>query len=698
MSLLTALVACLGLPLLLGWKDAVKRSGRWTAVALTALVLLAVLRSAVATRFDGLTYDEPYHITAGVSYVRTGDFRLNPEHPPLAKLFVGAALGEDAFKLPPFRPLADKGDERRFTQGAVYTDNDPAVVQTRARAGMFVLNALLLLAFALAVWRLLGSVPALAALGFLALDPTIAAHLPVVLTDLPVALASVTAVLATVLAHTEGRRRDLAAAVLALGAALGAKHSGLVVAVAVALLGAAWTAAVLGRGLRRGEGGRDVLRRAAAPAVRTVVIGVGALVVLWGLYGFRHTTEGFNLPLAEKIRHVRSPVLRGSLEVLDEYRLLPQSYVWGLADVTRSGLEGRIIPVYFLGRTLLREAPFYLFPTHLAVKLPLGLILLVVLGAATLVSRRALLPPRGWVFASAVGFAVLYLVTLGSSSSTYAGIRHALPVVPVLAMIAALAVERAWTMKSSAWRAATAVAVLVAAASALPVTRPWEYYNEVIGRDDAWLHFNDEGLDMGLRTLDAIRVYRELKSGGTDGEIFVLYGLLPEHRERVGLPDAFEQLDAAADVSSTVTGTFLMAANSLAPRPWYDFASFREAEPVDRVGNLLVYRGSFRLPWVRAGRLTIEGRRAEIDGKPAEAARLYSEALDLYPESVAVAIQLGNLQVRLGSREEAIRAFRTALEHAPEGEPIVDQLQRHLERLATEPLADVPELRNPMLE
>jgi len=53
---------------------------------LLALVGLAVLRSHAGTRLDGFTVDEPWHIVAGAQYVRSGDFRLNPEHPPLTKL------------------------------------------------------------------------------------------------------------------------------------------------------------------------------------------------------------------------------------------------------------------------------------------------------------------------------------------------------------------------------------------------------------------------------------------------------------------------------------------------------------------------------------------------------------------------------------------------------------------------------------
>ncbi|MBA3651265.1 MAG: hypothetical protein H0W66_07255 [Chthoniobacterales bacterium] len=57
---------------------------------LIALVGFAIFRSYLGTRLDSFTIDEPYHLVAGTSYIRTGDFRLNPEHPPLMKLWLGA--------------------------------------------------------------------------------------------------------------------------------------------------------------------------------------------------------------------------------------------------------------------------------------------------------------------------------------------------------------------------------------------------------------------------------------------------------------------------------------------------------------------------------------------------------------------------------------------------------------------------------
>jgi len=36
-----------------------------------ALIVAGVFRSAWATRLDGFTIDEPWHVTAGVAYLRT---------------------------------------------------------------------------------------------------------------------------------------------------------------------------------------------------------------------------------------------------------------------------------------------------------------------------------------------------------------------------------------------------------------------------------------------------------------------------------------------------------------------------------------------------------------------------------------------------------------------------------------------------
>jgi hypothetical protein len=278
------------------------------AALLLPLLLCGVFRSAIATRLDSFDLDEAYHITAGVTYSRLGDYRLNPEHPPLVKLWVGMFLRPNIFKTPQFRPLADKWDERHFAEDVVFTHNDPDVVQRRARIAMFVLNGVLALTFGLAVWhafgREIGSLMAIGALAFLMIDPTVAAHLPVVLTDLPVTLLSSAAVLLAWTAFHWGRTVDVILAGLCLGLALGAKHTALIVVVAVSLLGVLM---LLLKEKNRVRGLGQLLG-----------VLLLAWITLWGLYRFRFNespagVDLFNRTLSAKIADLHRPYLRNTV-------------------------------------------------------------------------------------------------------------------------------------------------------------------------------------------------------------------------------------------------------------------------------------------------------------------------------------------------------------------------------------------------
>jgi|SRR6516162_372070 len=207
------------------------------SVVLLLLVAAAIVRSAIATRLDGFTIDEAYHIAAGVYYVRLGDFRVNPEHPPLIKLWVGSFIAPTGFRATTLRSFSDKQDERTFAEQDVYLPNDPDGVQKRARIAMFALNGVLLTVLALAARRAFGPGVALGTIVFLAIDPTVAAHLPVVMTDLPVSLLCASTVLLTIPAFRTWKWSDLAACSAVLGLALAAKDLAPVFLIFVLLTG-----------------------------------------------------------------------------------------------------------------------------------------------------------------------------------------------------------------------------------------------------------------------------------------------------------------------------------------------------------------------------------------------------------------------------------------------------------------------------
>jgi len=343
----------------------------------------AIFRSAIATRLDGFTVDEAYHIASGVAYWRDAAFRINPEHPPLVKLWVGAIISATGFRLDPLRQFTDKEDERNFTEQTIYLKNDFRSVQRRARVAMWMLNGLLLALLAFALRRAFGAGVAIGTLLFLGIDPTVAAHLPVVMTDLPVALLSAAAIILAALAFRTWRGSDLTACSAVLGLDLATKHSAPVFLVFIASMGLVFALTV-------------PPRRAESRASRFAKLSAllfGALIVLWGAYFFRFSesrTAGttFNRPLDLKISDVQSPAYRVVLSALSVTHAVPRAYVWGFADTIRAGLEGRAIPITAFGRPYLTSAPRYYFPAMLALKLPVGLIALVIIGSFLFFARR----------------------------------------------------------------------------------------------------------------------------------------------------------------------------------------------------------------------------------------------------------------------------------------------------------------------
>ncbi|MEO8042990.1 MAG: phospholipid carrier-dependent glycosyltransferase, partial [Acidobacteriota bacterium] len=676
-----------------------KRHALFFAIVI-ALIAAAIIRSSIATSLDSFTFDEAYHVGAGAAYIRTGDFRLNPEQPPLTKLWTGAYVTLLGYNLSPYRAFADKSDERDFVEIDAYSNNDPFVLQSRARSAMFTLNALLLFCFALAARHVFGDVVAIAVTLFLAIDPTVAAHMPVVMTDLPVALASGTAVLLAAKALQTWGAVDLLLTALAVGVALGAKHSGIITLVAVGIIGV-FIAVVLARGANA------VTRLKRTGAVTAVVI--GGMIVLWSFYGFRfHESPGtsddtFNRPMAEKISDVKSTFYRTGLDVMLTAHLFPRAYVWGLADTIRAGVEGRAIPILAFGEQYYAKAPFYFFPGIVAAKLPIGLLVLSIIGGILLIARRL---PREYLapFLVVSAFSAFFLFFLIRGSS-YAGVRHALPLFPFAALLGAFAL--AWLTRSRilALQIGGALLIVAAIVSAVPQMRPWEYFNEFAGgAENGYLYFNDEGVDLSQRIGEVAEYYhRELEP---NGEIpYLAYFSNSADRKARGMDwvGRDSTRDATKYDGETVTGTFIIGGNELGPKMWWDVGkSLRGTQPIARFGNIFIFRGTFETPKAALSRRLYNQALYDHIYVPqpdtqAGVAKL-SRSVELDPTAFCASLELGNQYLKLGDRDGALRAYRISLENAPTTDSSHDLLSGQISRVETETLENIAPLRNPGIE
>ena len=673
------------------------------ALVLAAIVVIitgAIVRSSITTSLDSFTFDEAYHVGAGASYVQTGDFRLNPEQPPLTKLWTGAYMTLLGYKLTPNRKFSDKSDERDFVEEDAYFHNDPFILQTRARTAMFALNGLLLLFLALAAWRVFGPIVAIGLTAFLAIDPTVAAHMPVVMTDLPVALASGIAVLLAANAFRTWSAVDLVLASAATGIALTTKHSAIITFIAVSVIGMLMAVVFV-----KDASAAQRLKRAGA----VVGVAAGAVVVLWAFYMFRFheapgTTEDvFNRTLTEKISDVKSPFYRSALEFSTAAHLFPRSYIWGMADTIRAGVEGRAIPVLAFGQAYYSKAPPYFFPGIVAAKLPIGLLILSLIGAGVLLFGKV---PREYVVPAAVFacFSAFYLFFLVRGSS-YAGVRHALPLFPLMAVLGAFALYWAIRKRDRFVHLGVALLLLAAVTSAVPQMRPWEYFNELAGgAENGHSYFNDEGVDLSQRIGEVANYYHaELEP---NGEIPILYYFSnPADRRVRGMDWVGHDLvrDAHVYEDATFTGTVIMGANELGPKLFWDAGkNFRSIQPVARLGTVFIFRGTFPSPsgaiaralYNRALYTKIYVPEPDVTA----GIELLERSIAKDPSGFCAALELGNQYLALGKRDDALRAYRISLENAPRTDSIYDLLAEQVKRIEEGPVEGITPLRNPGIE
>jgi hypothetical protein len=212
---------------------------RWFAVLVAALLATAMAVQIASILQESQTYDEGIYVAAGYSYWKTGDYRLNREHPPLAKLLAAIPLLFLDLHLPLEDPSWAKNEQVEFGQAFLYRNRMPADrILFASRCVTILCTALLGLWLALWTKARAGSVAALIALALFAFDPNVIAHGRYATNDLMLTLFAFGTVVLWDRAMRSGKPLDFTAAGIFLGAAIGTKYSGLFLLPALAILAA----------------------------------------------------------------------------------------------------------------------------------------------------------------------------------------------------------------------------------------------------------------------------------------------------------------------------------------------------------------------------------------------------------------------------------------------------------------------------
>lgn len=460
-----------------------RRQTRIAYAVLAAAMVSSFALMVASARIESVTTDEPTHLFAGYTYLTTGDFRLNSEHPPLMKELAALPLlvGPD---------LNVKFDERWHKAADFFFDphaegfllgrdfvfawgNDAEAIVFRGR--MMAILVTLGLGFA-CFWyarAMYGPAAGVFAAVLILFLPTTLAHGRLVTTDVPVSTFLFIAVMCFARYLREPTTKRVLWAGIFAGLTLASKFTGLVLLPIMAVL-------LLIR-LRRSD--RPSWKRLSAGTAGVLVV---AWLILWSTYGWPLTVvPSAGGKLSDRINMnvpAPFPAIADAGFSAGRYLATPAVFFKGAISMTRHAVLGH--PSYLLGMQSI-TGWWYYFPVAILVKTPVPLLLLLII--ALVFRRRG--PPRhpeeyAMVVASAIYLAV------GMASRADLGVRHMLPLFPFIAVAASRTVtmvdwsvigrQRPW--KSLAAPVAMAVAIvwyLFSAVSAFP--NFIAYFNEPAG-------------------------------------------------------------------------------------------------------------------------------------------------------------------------------------------------------------------------
>lgn len=379
-----------------------RKTGALSILAALALLALFALRADRFARSASQTFDEGAHLAAGVSYWRTGDFRLNPEHPPLLKLLwaIPVAVRSDV----PFQPNETawgKKDHWLIADAFLYAGPvDHFEMLLAARRVNIALGVMLVALIGWWAYRLWGIPAGLLACGVAAVDPNLAAFAALLSMDLGLALFATTACYAFWEFSRSGSRLWFILTGIAIGLALASKFSAVITLGGLAIAAGGYTIAGRTIGLPGAIAGTPL--RARLSSLATVFIRltlIAAVVVLVCYFG---------------------------INALDWPAGLKQQLVRGeFGD-----------PHFFLNGEISTTGWWYYFFEVLAIKTPIGTLLLTLLGLISLTHRR---PDRREV-AFLYGPAAVYFLAMALSKIDI-GWRVILPAYPALILLAARATK-----------------------------------------------------------------------------------------------------------------------------------------------------------------------------------------------------------------------------------------------------------------
>ena len=537
------------------------RAERMTAAG---FLILAALLAVTALLGDSPAFDEVIHLPAGIVHLKTGDLRLAPDHPPLARLWAALPSAVLPVVLPdPNREAFRTGEFIAVGRELLAERNPSLPLLTLGRLMIVALLLALLLLVRAAARDLFGSDAGLLALAVASLSPSLLAHGHLVTTDLPAALLFLAVLVAFARLGARLSLGRLAAAAVLLSALVLTKYSWPIVLPALLAMG---VVAAVSRGVR-----------VVSLAGVAVVCGLVAWGAVWACYGFRfspfrgpraaearmHVPFQAGIPAVTSHEEAWKTVLEDSGGVpypgptagfarwARRHRVLPEAWIYGVMLLKKMSYPRT---AFFRGEIGPGWAAY--FPVAFLVKSPLPELLLGALGLAAIAARRAV--PRDPVLAAGLAVFALSYGVFAVLATMNIGERHLLPLHPILAVAAGAGAAWAGTRRGKVLL--LALVLWLSAEIALVHPNELGYFNEAVGGwRNGWRWLADSNVDWGQ---DLLRLARWSKENG-DPEVKLAYFGAPDPREYVPRATNLTSAYPFGESARLTPGVYVVSVNQL---------------------------------------------------------------------------------------------------------------------------------------
>jgi Dolichyl-phosphate-mannose-protein mannosyltransferase len=660
-------------------EQSVKSRRGLIAAGVFALILVMWLQLMFSVRRESLSWDEGDHTFAGYMSWKAHDFGWNPEHPPLVKAVATLPILGMPLYVPPSQNRSFKVET--VLDGAEFNaKNMSQGILFRMRMAASVFAVLLALLIFLATREMFGMAAAFIALALLAFDPNLLAHGAFVTTDTAVSCFIFATVYAFYRYVKRPTGRRLAVTCIAAGFALGSKHTGLLALFMIGILGLCevfWPQ-------RESESDRGLDAATKPPpamtfgkmAVALAIVTVAAVIILWSFYGFRYSARPAGLtidpPLAVTAAHVSNPVLASTLLTFAKFRLLPESYLYGIADISS---VNDFYTAFLFGRIYPHGAHWY-FLAVLAIKSTLPFLILLVCAIA-LVSKGRLRGRREILFLTIPS--VFYLL-VAMASHMNIGVRHILPMYAFLYVLTAGAAAILWR-SSRVWAGVICALLAWQAVGTMRLYPDYMAYgNEAWGGPNAVHKYLSDSNTDWAQQLIAVKKY--LDDRGIKDCWFVYFANGAVDATSYGIPckmlptvESLWWLNLPLDAPPTIKGTVLVSAGDVSgfefgPAPLNPYEQFKSIEPKDVIGHgVNVYEGTFEIPLAAAYEHAFNASNLLGAKKIDEALAEAQQGVTLAPDAVFVNATMGDALVAAGRRDEAIPYYQKALKTAETVQP-----------------------------